>query len=255
MTTKAKKKIQKTIKTFKTLDELSKFAADKFILIGNKAIKKGGRFVVALSGGTTPKSLYQLLKTDEYKSRIDWEKVYFFFGDERDVSPISEKSNFRMANENMLKPLKVPAKNIIRWHTEIINAPEVAESYERSMIKFFELPPGEFPRFDMILLGMGDDGHTASLFPFTTALKENTKLVVSNYVEKLDTKRLTFTYPTINNASNVIFMVSGEDKSNALKEVLEGDENCEKFPSQCVILNYGKVFWLIDEAAAELLKK
>lgn len=253
MTTKAQEKMQKKIKVFKTLDDMSQFAADKFITIGNRSIKKNGRFTVALSGGTTPKSLYHLLTTDEYKTKIDWEKVLFFFSDERDVSPMSEKSNFRMANETMLKPLKISGKNIFRWQTEIINAPEVAESYGRSIVKVFELSTGEFPNFDLILLGMGDDGHTASLFPYTSALKETDKLVTANYVEKLDTNRLTFTYPTINNASNIIFMVCGVEKSNALKEVLEGEHNCEKFPSQCIDAKNGNLLWLIDKEASELL--
>ncbi len=244
----------KNLKIFQDITELSKFAAEKFISIGNKQIEKNGRFTVALSGGSTPTHFYQMLLTDEFKDGIDWEQVYFFLGDERDVSPMSEKSNFRLANENLLKPLKVSNTNIFRWHTEIIDASEVAESYERSIKKFFGLSNGEFPNFDLIFLGMGDDGHTASLFPFSDALKETSKIVVSNYVEKLNTKRLTFTFPTINNASNIIFMISGKNKAVALKEVLEGDENCEKFPSGCISPSHGKVFWLADEKAAKLLK-
>ncbi len=244
----------KNLKIFQDITELSKFAAEKFISIGNKQIEKNGRFTVALSGGSTPTHFYQMLLTDEFKDGIDWEQVYFFLGDERDVSPMSEKSNFRLVNENLLKPLKVSNTNIFRWHTEIINASEVAESYERSIKKFFGLSNGEFPNFDLIFLGMGDDGHTASLFPFSDALNETSKIVVSNYVEKLNTKRLTFTFPTINNASNIIFMITGKDKAAALKEVLEGDENREKFPSGCISPSHGKVFWLADEKAAKLLK-
>ncbi len=244
----------KNLKIFENLSELSKFAAEQFISIGNKKIDKNGRFVVALSGGSTPKTLYNFLLSDEFKEEIDWEKVFFFFGDERDVSPISDKSNFRLANESFLKPLKSPESNIFRWHTEIINAVEVAESYERSIVKFFDLSNGKFPQFDLIFLGMGDDGHTASLFPFTKALNETESIVISNYVEKLDTNRLTFTYPTINNAANVIFLVAGKNKAAALKEVLKGEKNCEKFPSQCIKLADGKLLWLADEEAASLIK-
>ncbi len=244
----------KNLKIFKDLQELSKFAAGQFIAIGNKKINKNGRFAVALSGGSTPKTLYNLLLTDEFKEKIDWERVFFFFSDERDVSPISEKSNFRMANESFLKPLNIPKSNVFRWHTEIINASEVAESYERSIIKFFNLAEGKFPNFDLIFLGLGDDGHTASLFPFTEALEENEKIVISNYVEKLDTNRLTFTFPTINNAENVVFLVSGKNKAAALKEILNGKENCEKFPAQCVKVPDGKLLWLTDEESALLLK-
>jgi 6-phosphogluconolactonase len=243
------------IEILKNLEEISHSAAEKFISIGNKAIKKNGRFNVALSGGSTPKSLYNLLATDEFKGKIDWENVFFFFSDERDVSPQSIQSNFRMANESLLKPLKINRKNIIRWNTEIINAEEVAENYEKTLSKIFELSNGEFPSFDLILLGMGEDGHTASLFPFTTALNEKQKPVISTFVEKLNANRLTFTFPTINNASNIIFLISGESKAPALKEVLEGDENLEKFPSQGVNTKDGKIFWLIDKAAAGELNK
>lgn len=253
MTTKAKKQGEGNIKVFENLNEISAFAANKFIEIGNEKIKENGRFTVALAGGSTPKSLYELLTTNEFRNKIDWEKVYFFFGDERDVSPMSEMSNFRMANEIMLKNLDVPQTNIFRWHTEIINAPEVAESYERSIKKFFALANGEFPRFDLILLGMGDDGHTASLFPFTDALNETTKIVVANYVEKLDSKRLTFTYPTINNAKNIIFLVGGANKADALREILEGVENTDKFPSQNVNPENGKLIWLVDKKATQNL--
>ena len=245
----------KNVKIFENLEQISEAAADQFIKIGNKAIKKNGRFTVVLSGGSTPKALYNLLTSSEYKDKIDWENVYFFFGDERDVSPQSVKSNFRMANENLLKPLKINRKNIYRWHTEIINAPEVAENYEKGLKRFFELSNGEFPKFDLIFLGMGDDGHTASLFPFTDAINEKERTVVSNFVEKLNANRLTFTFPTINNASNIIFLVSGKNKAEVLKEVLEGEKNCDKFPSQCVRAEKGKILWFVDEDASSMLKK
>ncbi len=251
MTTKAKRKMRNTVKVFANIDEISKFAADKFFALSKKAIKKDGRFTVALAGGTTPKALYELLTTDQYKSKIDWENVYFFLSDERDVSPMSERSNYKMINESLITKLPIPTTNVFRWHTEIINAPEVAESYERSLFNFFKLSKGKFPNFDLILLGMGDDGHTASLFPFTDALFVDDKLAISNYIEKLDRKRLTFTYPTINNASNIIFLVSGENKSKTLKTVLEDTINIEKFPAQNISLNKGKVLWLVDKDAAK----
>lgn len=245
----------KNLKIYENLRQISEAAADQFIKIGNKAIEKNGRFTVVLSGGSTPKELYKKLTSPDYKDKIDWENVYFFFGDERDVSPQSVKSNFRMANENLLKPLKINKKNIYRWHTEIINAPEVAENYEKGLKRFFNLSNGEFPNFDLIFLGMGDDGHTASLFPFSDALYEKERTVVSNFVEKLNANRLTFTFPTINNASNIIFLINGENKAEALKEVLEGEKNCDKFPSQCVGSKNTKIQWFVDEKAAELLKK
>lgn len=253
MTTKAIEKTQRNLQVLKNLDEISRITAEKFIEIGNQAIKKNGRFAVALAGGTTPQNLYQILASDDFKDRIDWENVFFFFGDERDVSPMSAMSNFKSANDFLFKPLKISPRNVYRWQTEIINAAEVAETYQRTLIRFFKLSNGEFPRFDLILLGMGDDGHTASLFPHTKAIRENSKIGVAHFVEKLDALRLTLTFPTINNAANVIFTISGENKAKALKEVLEGDFNPEKFPAQNVKLTDGNIFWFVDKKASEFL--
>lgn len=240
---------------FKDLEKMSEVAAAKFISIGNQAIKKTDRFSVALAGGSTPSLLYKLLASNEYKSKIDWERVFFFFGDERDVSPMSERSNYKMVKENMLDHLPVPKTNIFRWHTEIINAPEVAESFQKTIARFFKLSNGEFPDFDLILLGMGDDGHTASLFPFTDALHEDERIAVANYVEKFDEKRLTLTFPVLNAAKNIVFLVTGENKAIALQEVLEGEPNFEKFPAQNVTPSKGKLYWFADKSAASLLSK
>ena len=242
------------IKIFINNRELDFFAAEKFIAVGQTAIEQNGKFTVALAGGSTPKSLYRLLTNDEFRDRIDWQKVFFFFGDERNVSPDSEESNFRTANENLLKPLQIQAENIFRWQTELGSAEKIAENYEQTIQKFFTLSENESPRFDLILLGMGDDGHTASLFPKTDALNETEKIAVSNHVEKLKTNRLTFTFPTINNASNIIFLISGAAKANALKEVLEGEFQPEQFPSQFVNPQNGNLFWLVDASAAQFLK-
>jgi len=243
------------IKIFPNFNKLNYFAAEKFVEIANKAIEENGRFTVALAGGSTPKSLYQLLASDSFKNQIDWTKVFFFFGDERNVSPDSEESNFRMANESLFAPLQISDENIFRWQTELKDAERTAEDYEVSVTVFFALPEDKLPRFDLILLGMGDDGHTASLFPFTEALKEGKKNVVVNWVEKLNTNRLTFTYPTINNASNVIFLVSGESKAEALKEILEGKCQPEKYPAQSVKPENGELFWLVDDKAAAFLDR
>ncbi|MEZ5344710.1 MAG: 6-phosphogluconolactonase [Pyrinomonadaceae bacterium] len=240
----------KNLHILKDISEASKFAAENLISIGNDAIKRNGRFTAALSGGSTPKFLYQLLAGEEFKDRIDWRKVFFFFGDERDVSPMSDRSNFRMANENMLKSLKVPKTNILRWQTEIIDADGVAAAYEKTLARFFELSPGTFPVFDLVLLGLGEDGHTASLFPQTSALKETRRLAVSTFVEKLDANRLTLTLPVINNSLNIIFLVCGTDKAAPVREVLEGDPNPEKFPAQSIAPENGNLVWVLDEEAA-----
>ncbi len=238
----------------KDSDELNKIAAGKFVSIARNTLKKKDKFTVALAGGSTPKSLYNLLASDEFRSQIDWKKVFFFFGDERNVLPDSDESNFRMANENLLKPLQISPENIFRWETELEDAEKIAENYEKTIEEFFNLAENEFPRFDLILLGMGEDGHTASLFPFSRALRETKRIAVVNFVEKLNTNRLTFTFPTTNNASNIIFLISGAAKANALKEILEGESQPEKFPAQNVSLKNGNLFWLIDAPAARLLK-
>ena len=273
------------IKIFPTIEKLNEFAAEKFIEIGIEAIEKRGQMTVALSGGSTPKPLFQLLASDKYKNRLDWKSVFFFFGDERNVAPESEESNFRMANENLFEPLKIKTENIFRWKTELDDAGKIAEDYDKTIRKFFDAgrnPPaygkrnpsayadgsdrknpsaygggadGKFPRFDLIFLGMGDDGHTASLFPLTKALNETEKIAVENFVEKLDTWRFTLTFPAINNAENIIFLIKGDDKAETLKEVLEGGLQTEKFPSQKVRPAHGNLFWLIDETAARLLDR
>ncbi len=242
------------IKIFLNLEELNVFAAKKFIAAGRAAIEQNGKFIVALAGGSTPKSLYTLLASENFRSQIDWQKVFFFFSDERNVSSDSEESNFRMANENILKPLQILPANIFRWRTELGDTAKIAETYEKSIVEFFGLAENEFPRFDLILLGMGEDGHTASLFPFSKALRENGKIAAVNFVEKFASTRLTFTFPTINNALNVIFLIGGANKAKVLREVLEGESQPEKFPSQSVNPKDGNLFWLIDASAAVLLK-
>jgi 6-phosphogluconolactonase len=234
-------------------DELNRFAAEKFVSIARDAIENNERFSVALAGGSTPKSFYSLLASANFLSQLEWKKVFFFFGDERNVLPDSDESNFRMANENLLKPLKIPPENIFRWQTELKDAEKIAENYQGIIKEFFDLAESEFPRFDLILLGVGEDGHTASLFPFSNALCETEKIAVVNLVEKLGINRLTLTFPAINNASNIVFLISGAAKANALKEVLEGELQSEKFPSQNVHPKNGNLFWLIDRQAARFL--
>jgi 6-phosphogluconolactonase len=241
------------IKIFPNSDELNFFAAEKFVEIASKAIEENGRFTVALAGGSTPKSLYQLLAGGKFRNQIDWTKIFFFFGDERNVPSDDAESNYRMANENIFAPLQISGENIFPWQTESNYPKKIAEDYEVLLKDFFALFEDEVPILDLILLGMGADGHTASLFPFTEALNESKKIVLVNWVEKLNTNRLTFTYRAINNASNVIFLVSGESKAEALKEILEGEYQPEKYPAQAVKLKDGDLFWLIDRQAARLL--
>lgn len=236
------------------MEELNNFAAEKFVEMANEAIEKRGKFAVALAGGSTPKSLYKLLSSEKFKAIIDWSKFFFFFGDERDVALDDNESNFRMAHENLFAPLEIHVNNIFPWLTGSETPEITAEIYQGEIKRFFNLGENEFPRFDLILLGMGNDGHTASLFPFTKALHEKNKIAVENYVEKLNATRLTLTFPTINNARNIIFLVSGEEKAETLREILEGEFQAEKFPSQNVKPENGNLFWLLDENVAKLLK-
>jgi len=238
------------IKVFSSLETLNEFAAEEFIALAKEAIEERGQFTVALSGGSTPKSFYQLLASEKFRDKINWKAVFFFFGDERNVPSESEESNFRMANETLFVPLKTDEDKIYRWETDFETADKVAEEYGERVRFFFR----DFPKFDLILLGMGADGHTASLFPFTDALKETDEIAVSNFVEKLDTTRLTVTFPVINKARNVIFLIKGADKAETLKTVLEGDFQPEKFPAQNVKPADGKLFWLVDDEAAALLQ-
>lgn len=239
------------LKVFQTGEELNRFAAERFLEIGNNAVELRGRFSVALAGGSTPKALYRLLADGDFKDKIDWNAVFFFFGDERNVPPDDAESNFRMADENLFQPLEIHPDKIFRWKTGLDAPEKIAEDYRKSLGSFFR----GLPKFDLILLGMGGDGHTASLFPFTAALEETEKTAVENRVEKLNAWRFTLTFPLINNAENVMFLVTGEDKAETLKEVLKGEFQPARLPSQNVEPTGGNLFWLVDEAAARFLDR
>ncbi len=217
-----------------------------------------GRFTVALAGGSTPKGMYALLASDTYRDRIDWQKVHVFFGDERCVPPEDEFSNYRMANASLLTNVPIPKRQIYRIRGEA--PPNIAAGeYEGTLLRIFgQSDAAPLPRFDLILLGMGPDGHTASLFPGSPALKESKRWVVDNYVEKFKgTKtpwlRVTLTYPVLNAAAHVLFMVAGADKADALYEVLHGEPNPDLYPSQRIRPSAGRLTWLVDSAAARKL--
>lgn len=237
------------IRIFEDTEQLNRFAAEKFVEIAKEAIEKRGQFTVALAGGSTPKSFYQLLASKEFLDKIYWKLIFFFFGDERNVAPNSDESNFKMANENLLEPLNIDKDKIYRWHVEREIPKKIIDDYADGIEYFFR----GFPHFDLILLGMGDDGHTASLFPFTEALSETEKIAAANYVGKLNTIRFTLTFPVINNARNVVFLVKGADKAETLQAVLQGEFQPEKYPSQNVKPTGGNLFWLVDREAARLL--
>jgi 6-phosphogluconolactonase len=240
----------RTIEVVATAADLFHAAAEEFITLGRAAIGAQGRFAVALSGGSTPKALYSLLATNY--ANFAWNRVFLFFGDERHVPPTDAESNYRMVNEALLTHIAIPSENVFRVLAENPDATTAAADYEAQLRRFFELKPGEFPRFDLILLGMGPDGHTASLFPDSLALEEKMRLVVANWVAKFNTHRITFTFPVLNHAAEVMFMASGTDKAEMLHQVLEA-RNTPPLPSQRVQPSNGKLLWLLDDAAAAKL--
>jgi 6-phosphogluconolactonase len=226
-------------------------AAVEFLQRARTAILGSGRFTVALSGGSTPRNLYSLLAT---QSDVPWGQIRFFFSDERHVPPDSPDSNFRMASESLFSRAPIPQENIFRVPAEIPDADTAAQSYEQTLRQVFQLEENDLPRFDLILLGLGPDGHTASLFPRTAALHEDERLVAANWVEQFKTWRITFTFPVLNNAAAVLFMATGAEKQEALLQVLQGKPDSETYPAQDIKPSNGSLIWLVDQAAAGPMK-
>ena len=237
------------IETYPNKETLANSAAKEFSRHARLAITRHDRFSVALAGGSTPRVLYSLLAGKEYASKLDWARIHIFWGDERCVAPNHEDSNYRMAFEVMLRHLPIPVKQIYRMEGEI-EPKKSAKDYENQLQNFFA---GKPPRFDLILLGLGADGHTASLFPGTKALNETNRWVLANYVRKLSTWRLTMTASLINQAANVTFLVSGKGKPAALQRVLVGRYSPEEIPAQIIRPDHGQLRWLMDAEAAALL--
>lgn len=229
-------------------DHLARVAAERFSDMARNPI--ADRFSVALSGGSTPRRLFSLLAGPPYSGSIDWERIFFFWGDERCVPPDHPDSNYRMARETLLSRVPVPERNIHRIPADDPDHQRAAESYSATITQFFAPSP---PRFDLVLLGMGDDGHTASLFPDTTALSVNDLIAVPNFVTKFDAWRITLTASIINSARNVIFLVSGADKATVLHKVIKGDHDPRTYPSQLIAPSEGRLTWLIDQDAASTL--
>ena len=240
------------IRVLTTPQELFEAAAEEVVHAAKEAVAQRGRFTIALPGGSTPKNLFNLLATNA-RTVLPWDRTFFFWGDERHVPPTDPDSNYRMAEETMLSKIPVAAGNVFRIPAENPDAAAAAEAYEQTLRKFFQVGPGEVPIFDLILLGMGPDGHTASLFPGSAGLQEKTRLVIANWVDKLKTSRLTLTLPVLNAARCVTFLVSGTDKAAMLKTVLEEDAPAEQYPSKLIRPNNGKLIWLVDRAAASAL--
>lgn len=232
------------LRIFNSKEELARAAAEHFMQASGNAVAQKGSFSVALSGGSTPKALYELL-AEQFRDQIPWSNIHFYWSDERHVPPDHPDSNYRLANEALLSRVPVTPSNVHRVFSEN-PAADAARDYENTIKKQI----GANPRLDLILLGLGADGHTASIFPGSEVLNETERLVAAPWVEKLNTYRITMTLPLLNNGASVVFLVSGADKAQIVKEVLEGPE---KYPAQMVKPANGELIWMLDHDAAKLL--
>jgi 6-phosphogluconolactonase len=240
----------KTVEVVPDSDALAGAAAEKFVVEAERAIGTRGRFAVALSGGSTPRAMYTLLAGDDVGRRVDWPRVHLFFGDERCVPPDDPESNYGMARESLIDHVPLPSANVERMHGE--DEPGTAASaYEGELRAFFG--SSSPPRFDLVLLGMGDNGHTASLFPGLPPIHEEVRWVVASYVEEVAAWRLTLTPVAINAAAEVTFLVSGAGKAAMLQRVLEGPYQPDLLPAQVINPREGQLRWLVDRAAGAQL--
>jgi 6-phosphogluconolactonase len=249
------------VRVHRDADQLADEAARRFAEIAKESVERHGRFTVALSGGSTPKAMFARLAGGPYVSFVPWTSTLVFWVDERCIPPNHPDSNYKSASELLLSKVPVSAANIYRIPAEIPDHASAARQYSDTVANVFagaglQNAAGDahdLPRFDLILLGLGDDGHTASLFPDSDALKSGRAVAVANYVEKLGAYRITLTPAVINNARNVIFLVAGESKAHALRNALESGPEPEAYPSQLVKPAHGTLLWMVDFAAASLL--
>ena len=236
-------------------DALAKAAASTLVRLIKTAVTERGSATVALSGGSTPKKLYTLLATDPACADAPWDRVDFFFGDERHVPPNNDDSNFLMVKKSLLSTGIISPDRVHRMRAELPQADDAAAEYEKEMRTFFN--PARcldgFPRFDLILLGMGPDGHTASLFPDSPALAEEKRWVMANPVEKFKTDRITFTFPVLNAAREIHLLVAGKDKAEMIAQVLGAKLDHPSYPVERVMPVEGRKVWMLDDAAAAQL--
>jgi 6-phosphogluconolactonase len=240
------------LQTFADPEALCQAAAREFTLRAIEAVTARNRFFVALSGGSTPRRLYRLLSEPPFRDQVEWSRVELFWGDERCVPPDHADSNYRMANEALVERVPIPPANVHRLPAEQSDRDAAAEEYAHTMAATFDAA-GSPPVFDLVLLGMGPDAHTASLFPHTAALAETGRWVAANFVPKLNAHRLTLTYPVLNRAREVLFLVAGADKAGPLFEVFAGPPDPERLPSQAVAPVQGQLVWYADAAAVARL--
>jgi len=235
---------------FDTSEQVAQAAAERFVDYAAASISEHGLFAVALAGGSTPRRAYELLATDQFKGRIDWTRVHLFFGDERAVASDDPQSNYHMVNDALISRVAIPAQNINRISGET-EPTESAASYETELKTFFGKVV--WPRFDLVWLGMGADGHTASLFPGSNALQDETRWVVATRHPQTRQDRMTLTLPAINHAARVTFMVTGKDKAATLAHILCSESVDEELPARTIRPVNGILEWLVDRAAASAI--
>lgn len=234
------------IQIYNNTEEINSTAADLFAEAAKKAIAKKGKFTAVLTGGSSPAGIYKLLASDDYKAKIDWSKVFIFWGDERWVPLNDDLSNAKMSYETLLSHVPIPSENIFEMYKDGNTPEDYAVIYEQTIRKVL----GDEGKFDLILLGMGDDGHTASLFPGQAVLDEQNKWVAAYYLEPQKMHRITLTAPLINKAEKIIVIAFGEKKAHALKEVTTGAYNPSTYPMQLIKPVSGELLFLVDKSAA-----
>jgi 6-phosphogluconolactonase len=241
------------VRVFASLEELSRQAAAKFRELARSYVAEKGTFNAALSGGSTPRRLYELLASRDLSAEIPWERVHLFQVDERCVPPDDPESNYRMIRETLLEHIPLPGTNFHRMAAEVEDREGARLEYAAELGRILKPKKGEIPRFDLILLGMGPDGHIASLFPGTAGLHDHSAWVRPNFVDKFKAYRLTLTFPVLNAAAWILFLVSGTEKAETLRQVLEGPWRPEELPAQYVHPAKGQVEWYVDQHTARLL--
>ena len=246
---------QESRQVYPNADALAKAAALDLLQLAQQSVTDRGVFTLALAGGSTPRKLYSLLATDPDFRDFPWSQTHLFFGDERHVPPTHIDSNYLMTSTTLLATGLVPPSHVHRVRAEMPDANAAAADYDVELRTFFAqaMRLNGFPRFDVILLGMGPDGHTASLFPGSAALEEKERWAVANYVEKFKSTRITFTFPVLNAARTVLLLIAGADKAAMLREVLVTERDSALYPVQRVQPVDGAKAWLLDEAAAAQL--
>jgi 6-phosphogluconolactonase len=243
---------QSKIKILEGYERLCEEVAEEILSISNMKISMQNKFTMVLSGGSTPSGIYQCMASLPYRDMFQWDKIHFFWSDERWVPEWDQKSNFHMVSQALLTKVRIPSGNIHPIHTGDGDIQSCAHLYEETIIDFFKLNKDDYPCFDLVLLGLGKDGHTASLFPENPALSVKNRLAIEVSEKGITEERITMTVPVLNQAEKIFFIVSGDEKKDIVHEVLEG-ENRDSFPAHEIKSSYGNIFWFLDKAAASKL--